>query len=80
VQRTLQAVMERDVVDESSIYCYRVSDVFLRTWIVVTVGQRSGQCEPFLAGRCNSYRLYPLPCLSADIGAGGLLGPQRPRG
>lgn len=38
VQRALQAVMERDVVDGSSIHGYRVSDVFLRTWIAVTLG------------------------------------------
>ena len=38
VQRALQAVMERDVVDGSSIHGYGVPDVFLRTWIAVTLG------------------------------------------
>jgi AAA+ ATPase superfamily predicted ATPase len=38
VQRALQALMEREVVDGSSIHGYRVPDVFLRTWITVTLG------------------------------------------
>ena len=46
VQRALQAVMEREVVDGSSIHGYRVPDVFLRTWIAVTLGRGVASAEP----------------------------------
>lgn len=45
VQRALQAVMERDVVDGSSIHGYRVPDVFLRTWIAVTLGSGAATAQ-----------------------------------
>jgi hypothetical protein len=43
VQRALQALIERDVIDGSSIHGYRVPDVFFRTWIGVTLGNGAGQ-------------------------------------
>jgi hypothetical protein len=42
VQRALQATVERDVVEGSSVHGYRVPDVFLRTWIASTLGRGSG--------------------------------------
>ena len=41
VQRALQAVVEREVVEGSSVHGYRVPDVFLRTWIALTLGSGS---------------------------------------
>jgi len=41
VQRALQAVIERDVVEGSSVHGYRVPDVFLRTWIASALGSGS---------------------------------------
>jgi hypothetical protein len=38
VQRALRSMLERDVVDGSSIHGYRVPDVFLRTWIAAMLG------------------------------------------
>jgi hypothetical protein len=38
VQRALQALLARDVVDGSSVHGYRVPDVFLRAWISATLG------------------------------------------
>jgi len=41
VQRALQAVIERDVIEGSSVHGYRVPDVFLRTWIASALGSGS---------------------------------------
>lgn len=38
VQRALAALLERDVVEGSSVHGYRVPDVFLRAWLATTVG------------------------------------------
>jgi hypothetical protein len=38
VQRALGAVLERDVVEGSSVHGYRVPDVFFRAWLAHTLG------------------------------------------
>jgi len=34
----MQALIERDVVDGSSVHGFRVPDVFFRAWISTTLG------------------------------------------
>jgi len=38
VQRALAALLERDVVEGSSVHGYRVPDVFFRAWLAATIG------------------------------------------
>jgi hypothetical protein len=38
VQRALEALLERDVIDGSSLHGYRVPDVFVPAWIASTFG------------------------------------------
>jgi hypothetical protein len=38
VQRALAALLERDVIEGSSVHGYRVPDVFLRAWLAQTLG------------------------------------------
>ena len=37
VQKSLRALLERDVVEGSSVHGYRVPDVFLREWIEANI-------------------------------------------
>ena len=48
-------MIERDVVDGSSIHGYRVPDVFLRTWIAVTLG--SGVATAKLSAQPSGTRI-----------------------
>ena len=43
VQRALQGLLERDVVDGSSVHGYRVPDVLLCTWISVMLSSAGAE-------------------------------------